>query len=764
MKYIRILIITTILSITGLVVFSSRVQAAPANVQPEDSDIYYTVSAGSTNGQGGNLLYSPEVWIRIYGGSNAGGSIQFIHGNHCNAGSGWDSNSYRPTIFELHGANPDGSIRLFDIRNSVSNTQQTNAGATGCGTVTLNIPAGALTQSSDPSHVTPFGTRLFTGIVKAYINPVNSTIDGPLNVFKVEGNGYWTGSIATAGWGISTTQTFLGRPGSSATDTYNLPFKPPCSRFTGSTTSINATLRWFDDDNGTSYQPPFTIQLLEFDEGPGLNLTNTRIIYERSGEGAPSQTDVTLRKGKKYIWQWVGITNRNGVQVYYPFESVDFYLTCPPTPSQYNLSASVGLSPDDENPGLVTFDSSATLDGPSFSSTITRRYYVLRANNTTQDIAVGNFEPPTPGPAVLSQTITASSNRTDRIVDPVPKLNLSAGDQLCVSISANPGQVTVSTTGVQTTVAPALRTLQPPACRRIVDKPSVSFYGGDVNAGGAFAGGNCALASGINTFTNGAFLGSGVNLAAQAFGAINGFASGRNTARAPKGLSFANSTAAVFGGNFGGSQCKPDYFSASNGLPVNSAPASIDVGALTNGSRRYNGSTTMSGLIPNDVRAAIYIDGNLRITNNIAYANPNWATTDNIPSLHVYVKGNITIDPGVQNITGFYVAQPSTPGTGQILTCAQPNGTRYSDAQLQSACNIQLNIRGSLVSQRTQFLRTFGSMRNATAATESRSNSSRSAEVIQLGPEMFLLGPKPELSTIPSNSGYEYYTSLPPIL
>jgi len=348
MKYIKILILTSILSITGLIVFSTRVQAAPANVQPEDSDIYYTVSAGSTNGQGGNLLYSPEVWIRIYGGTNSGGSVRFIHGNHCNAGTGWDSNSYRPTIFELHGANPDGSIRLFDVRNSVSNTQQTNAGGTGCGTVTLNIPAGALTQSSDPSHVSPFGTRLFTGIIKAYINPVNSTLNGPLNVFKVEGNGYWTGSIATAGWGISSTQTFLGRPSSTATDTYNLPFKPPCSSFAGSTTSINATLRWFDDDNGTSYQPPFTVQLLEFDEGPGLNLTNTRIIYERSGEGAPAQTNVTLRKGKKYVWQWIGMTNKNGVQVYYPFESVDFYLTCPSTPSQYNLSASVSLSPDDD--------------------------------------------------------------------------------------------------------------------------------------------------------------------------------------------------------------------------------------------------------------------------------------------------------------------------------------------------------------------------------------------------------------------------------
>jgi len=88
----------------------------------------------------------------------------------------------------------------------------------------------------------------------------------------------------------------------------------------------------------------------------------------------------------------------------------------------------------------------------------------------------------------------------------------------------------------------------------------------------------------------------------------------------------------------------------------------------------------------------------------------------------------------------------------------------FTYAQLFSNCSTKLTIRGAFISQQTKFLRSNGSMRNATSATESVSNSSRAAEVFQLGPEMFLIGPRQEIETISSSSGYDYFTSLPPIL
>jgi len=177
-------------------------------------------------------------------------------------------------------------------------------------------------------------------------------------------------------------------------------------------------------------------------------------------------------------------------------------------------------------------------------------------------------------------------------------------------------------------------------------------------------------------------------------------------------------------------------------------------------------SLSISGNIPNGVRAVIYVDGNVRITNQIKYANSSWSSVADVPSLHIYVKGNITIDPGVEDMTGFYVAQPSAiPNTGRIITCAQPNGTEFATSDLLSMCANKLTVRGGFVAQKVRFLRVKDSLRDATAVSEASSSSSRSAEVFQFGPELYMVGPEIETGTNNNNSsGYDYFTSLPPIL
>ena len=748
MKYFKTLFLSLLVSVAGLFLFSPRASAAPPNIQPENPDIYYTVSAGTTDGKGNNLLYSPEIWIRVYGGTNDGGTINFIHGNHCNAGDGWDTDTFRKTNFELHGAYPNGSIRLFDVKSSVTNKLQPSAGGSGCGTVSLNIPAGALTLSSDSSHVSPYNTRLYTGIIKVYMNPVTPEEDGPLNVFKIEGNGYWTGSIATAGWGIESTQTFLGRPSNNTKNTYNLPFKPPCSTFSGATTSINASLSWFDDDNGTWYQPRFNLRLYEFDEGPGLTGANIRIITERSGEGKGASTVVTLRKGKKYVWQWEGITNKNGVQVNYPYESIDFYFTCPDPPKPFDLVPYASVDVDSENPSIASFGGGVRGNQPTVNGvTISRQYEVRRINSTKTAISPSTA-------ALINQTINSSGIILGIVPRNVESFNYKAGDKICAITTVTPGSGKVNSSG---SIVEAGASKSREDCETIVNKPYVSFYGGDVNTCGE-----------IKTFyDNGAGRkrGSGVQYIAQANGTINEFISGSLLGRLPNILSFANTTG-TYGGSLGGSCSAPgDYFSGAP-TPAETLTSPINLSSLNgNTVKSYNGDAELSGgVLNNRSRTALYIDGDLRITGNIGYANPSWPSEAEIPSLHVYVKGNIYIQPNVTNLTGFFVAQQkvTTDDKGIIFTCANGNA-RVTTNQLTS-CALQLSVRGAFSSKRTYFDRGFKSLRDG--KEKEVYGASNAAEKFFIGPEMYFVSPGAG-STGGGNSsgdGYQFITTLPPVL
>ena len=756
MKYFKTLFLSLLVSAAGLFLFSPHASAAPTNIQPEDPDIYYTVSSGTTDGTGSNLLYSPEIWIRVYGGTNDGGTINFIHGNHCSAGSGWDTDTFRETNFELHGAYPNGSIQLFDRKSSATNKLQSSAGGSGCGTVSLNIPAGALTLSSDSSHVSPFGTRLYTGIIKVYMNPVDSTLNGPLNVFKIEGNGYWTGSIATAGWGIAPTQTFLGRPSSNSTKTYNLPFKPPCSTFSGATTSINATLRWFDDDSGTGYQPRFNLRLYEFDEGPGLTGTNIRIITERSGEGSGASTVVTLRKGKKYVWQWEGITNQNGVQVNYPYESIDFYFTCPDPPKPFNLVPYASVDVDNENPSIASFGGGVRGSQTNVNGvTISRLYEVRRINSTKTAISPSTA-------ALINQTINSSGIILGIVPRNVESFNYKAGDKICAITTVTPGTGKVNAAGDIVESGPSKSGED---CETIVNKPYVSFYGGDVKTCGD-----------IKTFyDNGAGRkrGSGVQYIAQANGSITEFISGSllpSVVSSPKILTFANKNTGTYGGSLGGTCSAPgDYFS---GAPTNAETSnSISPSSFRDSTvKRYNGNTVLSGgILNNSSRTALYIDGDLRITGDIGYASPSWLSESAIPSLHVYVKGNIYIQPNVTNLTGFFVAQQKGTDTGIIFTCANDN-VRVTTNQLTS-CAKQLSVRGAFASKRTYFDRVANSLRDGTIQERSGTPQdafkfSKAAEKFFIGPEMYFVSPGASSTGggTSSGDGYQFITTPAPIL
>ncbi|MCA9329203.1 hypothetical protein KDA11_01025, partial [Candidatus Saccharibacteria bacterium] len=308
-----------------------------------------------------------------------------------------------------------------------------------------------------------------------------------------------------------------------------------------------------------------------------------------------------------------------------------------------------------------------------------------------------------------------------------------------------------------------------------VNKPFISFYGGDVAVGGDFANvASCDSPSsgvGITASLNSSNLGAGVEFAAMATGSIQGFRTAKATPTAPiNKLGFAN-TSSHFG-NFGSATCIKDYFASFTSIsPSNmtdiTSDTSIDIDTKSSGSYGYNVSSghtlSLKGTLDLSQRVALYINGDLVIDNEIS-ADSSWTTIEQIPSLHVYVKGNIYIQPNVKEMTGLFVAQPSSPTDtdgGKIITCSNGKSAVANNA-IYNTCNNKLLVKGSLVAKKIDFLRAKGSLRDANIKGEQDASTSAAAEVIELTPEILMVAP--DDITNANASRYQYFTVLPPVL
>ncbi|MCX6729037.1 MAG: hypothetical protein NTV95_00090, partial [Candidatus Saccharibacteria bacterium] len=304
-------------------------------------------------------------------------------------------------------------------------------------------------------------------------------------------------------------------------------------------------------------------------------------------------------------------------------------------------NTNVQLLPDEESPDKATFGGGATrTTGTIFVKGVNIfRAYSYTKNGITNQLGVA--------PAAATNQTLGTFNFTTDLSRSLAGLGLVAGDCVRQSVTVSPGSGVVDANGNIVIRGPDKPT---GPCKPIVNKPYVSFYGGDVNTCG-----------GINTFYSPSRKrGSGVQYIAQANGSISndGFISGSLLGGLPNRLTFANTTG-PYGGSLGGTCSAPgDYFS---GAPTAAEPATstINLSSLNgNTVKSYNGNTTLAGgVLNNGSRTALYIEGDLRTTGDIGYASPSWPSEAEIPSLHVYVKGNIYIQPNVTNLTGFFVAQ-----------------------------------------------------------------------------------------------------------
>ncbi|MDB5183062.1 MAG: hypothetical protein JWO47_846 [Candidatus Saccharibacteria bacterium] len=346
--------------------------------------------------------------------------------------------------------------------------------------------------------------------------------------------------------------------------------------------------------------------------------------------------------------------------------------------------------------------------------------------------------------------------------------------------------------------------------------PYLKTFGADISTGSNFSNNNpvptcTSTTGGIYGFASGSgpsYKGASAQYGAMARGPILGFFTASNRSslnNAPKGLTFSNTNALEFGGNYGpGLPCITDYFSDPTSVPAPLNGGTRDPGLLAAngkettwggsvaaglGKHRYiaNGNIQIAGLtIPAGTQAAIYIKGNLTISGDVSFDPASSIAA--LPNLAIIVRGNIFITPNVQRIDGLFVAQPTniiTPSDGRIYTCANPFAA-IPAVNLATACgnsgSAPLAVNGALVAQQVKFLRTmnsygvngtasnlapYGEIPNFANGSETGNGANtRAAEVINYTPEVYLAPSaikSPDLECVDISCKYESIYSLPPV-
>jgi len=310
----------------------------------------------------------------------------------------------------------------------------------------------------------------------------------------------------------------------------------------------------------------------------------------------------------------------------------------------------------------------------------------------------------------------------------------------------------------------------------VSNEPYVSVLGGDVEAGSAFGSADCTNPpknDGIIGYNqnSGNYIGSGTQLAAEALGQIDGFASQQSGPSPPTALSLANTVAVnlptdYYGGDFGYASCPPTINTSGSTTLLNPtvkmSALILGSGAGTGGNYVISGNITLVGdvKIPAGVKIQLYVkeaggpnSSNIYIPSSIQYVtNGSWTGPSAIPSLTVVsYGGSIFIDPSATQLDGTYIDQPDKLANGgTIYDCST---AALAGTYAGSSCNNTLVVNGAFIANQIKYERLNSNIFGIGA------NPPTPAEQFNYGPEEWL---DSSSSALPTN--YDSITTLPPVL
>lgn len=554
---------------------------------------------------------------------------------------------------------------------------------------------------------------------------------------------------------------------SSGYTNYNLKFGTECSVKTPQTASGYV----YDDDNGDpvvqpnpmwnelrSYKPDGTfagnVPLTWSGEKRLVKLSNNR--YEVfSGSEHTAKMSFTARPGYTYDWYWNGVYYVNILQFRLPFDSIYAVEKCPANVAPPQCGE-MGTFPTDVDPD-TSFKVQTGVDYSNGDST------AVLSGGSKMKITVA-------GPGV-----SYSASRS---------LSPQGGDVLvATTASIGPSHASGTYTVTWSVVGPVGAGPRPP-CHdtfNITYMPYFSVKGGDVSAGASMGVGGrneCATSQdqfgGIASWNqeNSAYSGAGTQYAAFAMGLLQDYATAQGTAsKVPTGLGFANVNVGgdiveagngndKYGGELGSEPCVPDYFSRHPLNPTYTTDHTFDntrdlAPTGVTQTTYITGNLTIDNPIsvPRGSHNIIYVQGNVQINQDITFVDSYPGGIVDIPSFTIIAQGDIMVNPNVNEIDGWYIAQPDTASdtNGVFYTCAKDFTATPLSRQLYNNCNnSQLTVDGSVVARQIWLGRTFGTL-----------YANSQAERFFFDPELWLANP---LGGNSAGTTYDSITSLPPAL
>ncbi len=417
-------------------------------------------------------LNAPLSRVKIY--STTRDVTLTIYGkNHCNNSPDNDTNTFSTTRYKYFTTN---SSEAQGTSTNITSSTET------CSTYTLdkgyNVTLTNGVISGVPGHQKWY----------VYIFEANITGDG-VNGFKlhVGGRGNYIGysNDSTDKFGLQ------NRTGSTSSSTFNIPFAADCS--VNGVTPTTTTLYWSDDDWGgiQSNRAAFYFRVKDVtsntyvditEPGPplsqrdGTNTVPTTKYYPHGGGNASQTVSIAFNPDHKFVWEWYGVEDKNGIQFHLPYDSIAYNTLC------WDLSGKTTASATTVSPGgTVTF--THTLDnlgpGSAYNFAYTVHYRNLKPNGTVAGSGTIDSLSDTTGTTDLNTTKTITktddfsvpstwligSKRCEYIdydptkspIDVSPTNGQST--EVCVTVADNKpvGKITMSCSGLSVTVKATFR-------------------------------------------------------------------------------------------------------------------------------------------------------------------------------------------------------------------------------------------------------------------------------------------------------------------
>lgn len=458
-----------------------------------------------------------------------------------------------------------------------------------------------------------------------------------------------------------------------------------------------------------------------------------------TGQNQAYNLGMTFQPSHKYILHINNVSHINLVQYRFPYDNASYVTGCPVTP-KYTLTPSVTVTPNIAEAGAsMSVNPDVANSGPTTSGDVAWELtkFIVPSGTTIPNEAGGtSSDAPCAGYYLVTgvdcSTVSSGTSRftTSGTVSSGAALSdyagvvddVDVGSRICYSLMVNP--YTSDSTSTPRRYSRA-------QCILVSKKPKVQVLGSDLYS-------TSSIGTSVSA-KSGTLYGSWGEYLVSAVGSVSGMASARGYAGgtnqtlfcAVSYLTLTNGgtggcTNATNKGNYTMSAALPDFSSLFAQTSSRGNNPTINVATDPGGTYAATGTVTLqaTGQVPTGRSVVLYApNADVRITDNILYANGPFSTASDIPQV-VVVANSISIEGDVSRVDAWLVA---TGASGIINTCSDvANATDLTS----KVCINQLTVNGPVVAKQLLLRRTAGSGTGAA--------SGEPAEVFNLRPDAYM--------------------------